>query len=158
MAFQQHPDGLPADVWYQFALDHFFGQQPHRPTRPPLWRRRADHRDNALLLLRIQRWSLAWTGGIEQRPLQSAIKVPLADLPYRLGGKSQVGSHCRRGLSLIQLTQSQGTQGRAYPLQPARQQLIDLLSIALLQFNLKSYASAHSPDIPPEAAPNKYLK
>ena len=158
MAFQQHPDGLPADVRYQFALDHFFGQQPHRPTRPPLWRRRADHRDNALLLLRIKRRSLARTGGIEQRPLQSAIKIPLADLPHRLGGKSQAGAHRRRGLPLIQLAQGQSPQGRAYRLQPARQQLIDLLSITLLERNLKSYASAHSPDIPPEAAPNKYLE
>src|ERR1700738_2648005 len=41
VAFQQHPDGLPADVRNQFALDHFFGQQPHRPTCPPLRRRRA---------------------------------------------------------------------------------------------------------------------
>jgi hypothetical protein len=55
-----------------------------------------------------------------------------------------VGSHCR-GLSLIKLTQGKGAQGRASRLQPASQQLIDLLSILLLEFNLKSYASAHSP-------------
>src|ERR1700691_4519380 len=94
-----------------------FQQQPHRPTRPPLWGRRADHSDNALLLLLIKSWSLAWTGGIEQRPLQSAIKIPPADLPYCLGGKPQVGSHRRRGLSLIQLTQGQGAQCRPYRLQ-----------------------------------------
>ena len=158
MAFQQHPDGLPADVRNQFALDHLFGQQSHRPTSPSLWWRRADYRDNALLLLRIKSRRLARTSGIEQRPLQSAIKIPLADLPHRLGGKPQVGAHRRRGLPLIQLAQGQGAQCRAYRLQPASQQLIYLLSISLLEFNLKSYASAHSPDIPPEVAPNKYLK
>jgi hypothetical protein len=142
----------------QFALDHFFGQQPHRPTCSPFWRRRADHRDNALLLLLIKSRSLARTGGIEHRPLQSAIKIPLADLPHRLGGKSQAGAHRRRGLPLIQLAQGQSPQGRPYRLQPARQQLIDLLSIALLEFNLKSYASAHSSAIQSEPAPNKYLR
>jgi hypothetical protein len=158
VAFQQHPDGLPADVRNQFALDHLFGQQPHRPTSPSLWRRRADHGDNALLLLLIKSWSLAWTGGIEQRSLQSAIKIPLADLPHRLGGKPKVGAHRRRGLPLIQLTQGQGAQGRAYPLQPASQQLIYLLSITLLEFNLKSYASAHSSVIKPLQALGKGLQ
>src|ERR1700719_3220716 len=158
VAFQQHPDGLPADVRNQFALDHFFGQQTHRPTRPPLRRRRADDRDNALLLLLIKSRSLARTSGIEHRPLQSAIKIPLANLPHRLGGKPQVGAHRRRGLPLIQLAQGQGAQCRAYRLQPASQQLIYLLSISLLEFNLKSYASAHSSAIQSETAPNKYLR
>ena len=128
----------------QFALDNFFGQQPHRPTRPSLRRRRADHRDNALLLLLIKSRSLARTSGIEHRPLQSAIKIPLADLPHRLGGKPQVDAYRRRGLPLIQLAQGQGAQCRAYRLQSASQQLIYLLSISLLKLNLKSYASAHS--------------
>src|SRR5664280_714626 len=149
VAFQQHPNGLPAHVRNPFALDHRVGQQPHRPTSPSLWRRRADHGDNALLLLLIKSRSLARTGGIEQRPLQSAIKIALADLPHRLGGKPKVGAHCRRGLPLIQLTQGQGAQGRANPLQPASQQLIYLQSISLLEFNLKSYASAHSSVIKP---------
>src|SRR5271168_825822 len=144
VAFQQHSDGLPANVRHQLALDHLFGQKTHCPTRPSLRGRRADHGDNALLLLLIKNRGLAWTGGIEQRPLQSAIKIALTDLPYRLGRKPKVGAHRRRGLPLIQLTQGQGAQGRAYPLQPASQQLIDLLSISLLEFNLKSYASAHS--------------
>src|SRR5450631_3520716 len=65
MAFQQNPDGLSAHAGNKFALDDFFGQQPHRPARPPLWRRRADHGDNALLLLLVQNRSLAGTGGIK---------------------------------------------------------------------------------------------
>src|ERR1035437_10408510 len=137
-----------------YSASHF---PPHRPTSPSLWRRRADHGDNALLLLLIKSRSLARTSGIKQRSLQSAIKIPLADLPHRLGGKSKVGAHRRRGLPLIQLPQGQGAQGRAYPLQPASQQLIYLLSIALLEFNLKSYTSAHASDIQPEPAPNKCL-
>jgi hypothetical protein len=75
-----------------------------------------------------------------------------------LAESPRLAPHGWRGLSQIQLTQGQGTQGRAYRLQPASQQLIDLLSIALLEFNLKSYASAHRPDIPPEVVPNKYLQ
>jgi hypothetical protein len=43
-------------------------------------------------------------------------------------------------------------------MQPASQQLIYPLSISLLEFNLKSYASAHSSAIPSEPAPNKYLR
>jgi hypothetical protein len=157
VAFQQHSDGLPADVRNEFALDHLFGQQSHRPTRPSLWRRRADHGDNALLLLRIKSRSLARTSGIKQRPLQSALKIALADLPHRFGGKPKVGSHRWRRLPLIQLTQGQGPQGRPYPLQPASQQLIYLPSISLLEFNLKSYASAHSSGIQPQQALGKCL-
>ena len=158
VAFQQHPDGLPAHVRNQFALDHLFGQQPHRPTSPPFRRRRADHGDNALLLLLIKSRSLARTSGIKQRSLQSAIKIALADLPHRLGGKPKVAAHRRRGLPLIQLTQGQGAQGRADPLQPASQQLIYLQSISLLEFNLKSYASAHSSVIKPLRALGKCLQ
>ncbi|HTF66069.1 MAG TPA: hypothetical protein VK638_25620, partial [Edaphobacter sp.] len=62
-----------------------------------------------------------------------------------------------RGLPLIQLTQGQGAQGRAYPLQPASQQLIDLLRISLLEFNSKSYASVHSSVIQPMQALEKCL-
>jgi hypothetical protein len=89
--------------------------------------------------LLIKSRSLARTSGIEHRPLQSAIKIPLADLPHRLGGKPRW-----RGLPLIQLAHGLGAQCHAYRLQPASQQLVYLLSISLLEFNLKSYASAHS--------------
>jgi len=51
MAFQQYADGLSAHTGNKFALDNLFSQQPHRPARSPLWRRRTDHGDNALLLL-----------------------------------------------------------------------------------------------------------
>ena len=37
MAFQQHSDGFSAHAGNKFALDYFFGQQPHRPARPPLF-------------------------------------------------------------------------------------------------------------------------
>src|ERR1039457_5550949 len=69
MAFQQNPDGLSAHARNKFALDNFLGQKPHRPAYPPLWRRRADHGDNALLLLLIQTCCLARTRRIKQRAL-----------------------------------------------------------------------------------------
>ena len=90
MAFQQNSNGLSAHAGNKFALDNFFGQQPHRPARPPLWRRRTDHGDNALLLLLIQTGSLARAGCIKQCALQAAIDVPSSDLPHGLGRKPQV--------------------------------------------------------------------
>jgi hypothetical protein len=157
VTFQQHPNGLSAHAGNKFALDNFFGQQPHRPARPPLWRRRADHGDNALLLLLIQAWSLARTRRIKQCALQTAIDVPLSDLPHCLGGKPQVSTHCGGGMPLIHLTQGQGAQGCAHRLQPAAQQLLYLLPISRLQLNLKSLASAHTSAIQPEMASDKYL-
>ena len=85
MAFQQYADGLSAHAGNKFALDNFFGQQPHRPACSPLGRRRTNHGDNALLLLLLQAWSLARTKRIKQRPLQSSRQVALADLPNSLG-------------------------------------------------------------------------
>src|SRR5258708_8547670 len=61
VAFQQHPDGLPADVRHPFALDHFFGKQPHRPTRSPFRRRRADHTPHPLLLSLLNTHTLPHT-------------------------------------------------------------------------------------------------
>jgi hypothetical protein len=136
MAFQQYADGLSAHAGNKFSLDNFFGQQPHRPTHPPLWRWRTDHSDNALLLLLLQAWDLARARRIEQRPLQSAVQIALADLPNGLGGEAQVGTHRRRGLSLIHLTQRQDAQGCSHRLQPAAQQLLNLLPISRLQLNL----------------------
>src|SRR5438045_2876370 len=51
---EQNPNTLSAHARNKFALDDFFGQQSHGPARPPLWRRRADQSNNALLLLQIQ--------------------------------------------------------------------------------------------------------
>src|ERR1035437_167784 len=46
---------------------------------------------------------------------------------------------------------------RNRPLNPAAQQLLYLLPISLLEFNLKSFASAHTSAILPEIAPGKRL-
>src|SRR5260370_31540245 len=66
MAFQQNSNRLSAHAGNKFAFDHFLGQQSHRPAGPPLWRRRTDHGDNALLLLLIQTCCLARTRCIKQ--------------------------------------------------------------------------------------------
>jgi hypothetical protein len=126
VAFQQHPNGLSAHARNQFAFDDLFGQQPHRPTRSPFRRRRADHGDNLLALALVQDRSFARTRGVEQRSLQPFLLIPLADLPHRFGRKTKIPAHNRRGLSLIHLTQGQGTQYRAHRLQTAAQHLVQL--------------------------------
>ena len=156
MAFQQHPNGLSAHSRNQFALDNFFGQQPHRPTRPSIRRRRADHGDNLLALALVQSRSFARTRGIEQRPIQPLFLIPGPDLPHCLSRESQVGAYRGRGLSLIHLTQSQGAQYSAHRLQSAAQQLIQLLSLTLGKLNLKPFPSAHVPAIQRHMTNHKY--
>src|SRR5665213_1290844 len=97
MAFQQNSNSLSAHAGNKFAFDHFLGQQSHRPAGTPLWRRRTDHGDNALLLLLIQTGSLARTGCIKQCALQAAIDVSSSDLPHGLGRKPEVDTHRGRG-------------------------------------------------------------
>jgi len=55
VAFEQHSYGLPPYAWNQLAPDRLFGRQPYGPACPPLRRRRAGHRDDALPLFPIQR-------------------------------------------------------------------------------------------------------
>ena len=105
MAFKKNSNSLSAYARNKFAFDHFLGQQSHRPAGTPLWRRRTDHGDNALLLLLIQTGSLARTGCIKQCALQAAIHVSSSDLPHGLGRKPEVDTHRGRGLPLIHLTQ-----------------------------------------------------
>jgi hypothetical protein len=126
VAFQQDPDGLSADMRNKFASNHLFGQQPHRPACPAFWRRRANNRDDALLLFEVQGRSLARSRGIEQRSLQAPLLIPLADLPYRLGGKHQVSAHRRRGLPMIHLMQRQRVLYRPNRLQTTAQHLLYL--------------------------------
>jgi hypothetical protein len=145
VASQQHSNGLSAHSRNQLAFDNFFGQQPHRPTHPSIRRGRADHGDNLLALALIQSRSFARTRGIEQRPIQSLLLIPGADLPHCLGRESQVSAYRGRGLSLIYLTQSQGAQYGAHRLQSAAQQLMQLLSLPLCKLNLKPFPSTHVP-------------
>jgi len=98
-------DGLSAHVRDKFAFNNLFRQQSHRPACPAFWGRRADHRYYPLLLLLVQCRSFARSSGIEQRPLDSSLLIALADLPNRLGGEHQVGTHRRRVLPLIHLKQ-----------------------------------------------------
>ena len=129
VAFQQHPNGFSPHPRNQFAPNRFFGQQPHRPAHPPFRRRRAGYGDNLLALVLVQRWSLARTCSVEQRPLQPFLFIALADLPDGLGRETQITAHCGRGLPLIHLPQGQRAQHRAHRLQTAAQQLIQPLTI-----------------------------
>ena len=103
----------------QFALDHFFGQQTHRPATSTFQRRRTNDGDNLLALVLVQRRCFAWTRGIEQRWIKAVLTIPLADLPNGLGRKTQVGPDNRCRLPLIQLPQRQSTHHNAYRLQAA---------------------------------------
>jgi hypothetical protein len=47
-------------------------------------------------------------------------------------------------------------QGCAYRLKTAAQQLLYLLLVSLLEFNLKPYTSAHASDAQPETLFQKY--
>ena len=156
MAFQQHPNGLSAHSRNQFAFDHLFGQQPHRPTRPPFRRRRADHGDNLLALALVQGRSFARTCGVEQRSLQPFLFIPLTDLPDGFGRKTKIAAHHRRGLSPIHLTQGQSAQYRAHRLQAAAQKLVQPPAIPRRKLDLKPHASAHDSAILPELARDKY--
>ena len=69
VAFQQDTNGLSTHIGNKFAFNNLFGQQSHRPACPAFRGRRADNRDNALLLLLVQDRGLARPSGIEQRPL-----------------------------------------------------------------------------------------
>ncbi len=155
MAFEQHSYGLPPYAWNQLAPDRLFGQQPNRPACPPLRRRRAGHRDDALPLFLIQSRSLARTSAIEQRTIQAALLVALGDLPHRLGRKPEADSHRRGGLSISHLPQRQGPQYRPHRLQTATQQLIQLLAIT--PGKLQTQSSAHALVIRPNTTPAKYL-
>src|SRR5664280_913595 len=156
VALQQHPNGLSPHSRNQFAFDNLFGQQPHRPTRPPFRRRRTDHGDNLLALALVQSRSFARPCGVEQRSLQPFLFIPLANLPDSFGRKAKIPAHQRRGLSLIHLPQSQGTQCRAYRLQAAAQQVVQLPTIPHRKLDLKPHASAHDSAIQPDMARAKY--
>ena len=155
VAFQQDTDGLSAHVRNKFASNHLLGQQPHRPACPAFWRRRAHNRNDALFLFEVQGRSLARSSGIEQRPLQAPLLVPLADLPYGLGGKHQVSADRRRGLPLIHLMQCQSVLYRPNRLQTTPQQLLYMLPVFRGQRDLKSLASAHTSAIQPLRARHK---
>ena len=156
VAFQQHPNGFSAHSRNQFAFDHLFGQQPHRPTRSPFRRRRADHGDNLLALALVQGRSFARACGVKQRSLQPFLLIPLADLPDGFGRKTKIPAHNRRGLSLIHLTQGQGAQYRAHRLQTAAQHLVQPPAIPRRKLDLKPHASAHDSAIQPEQVRAKY--
>src|ERR1039458_9190778 len=155
VAFEQHSYRLPPYAWNQLASDRLFGQQPNGPACPPLRRRRAGHRDDALPLFLIQRRSLARTRTIEQRAIQAALLVALADLPHGLGRKSQADAHRRSGLPIIHLPQRQRPQHRPHRLQTAAQQRIQ--SMALAPGKLKTQSSAHALVISQDIALAKYL-
>jgi hypothetical protein len=137
VAFQQHPDGLSPNARHQLAFDRLFGQQAHSPTRPSCRRLAARHGNNALPLLRIQGRSSSGPGCVVQRALQSALLIPLADLPDSFGRQPQACSHRRRRLPSIHLPHGQGSQHRPYRLQTATQQLIHLLPFPSRKLNLK---------------------
>ena len=149
VAFQQHPDGLSPHTRNQLAPDYFFGQQAHRPASSTFWRRRADYGNNLLTLALVQSRRFPWTCGVEQRSSQPILTISLADLPHRLGRKTQVSSHRRSGLSQVHLPQSQSAQNSAYRLQTATQQLFQLLAIPRRKLDLKLVTSAHASSIRP---------
>ena len=51
---QQNPNRLPSHLRHQFSLHRFFGHQANRPAGATWWRIATDHRDDPLLLVRIQ--------------------------------------------------------------------------------------------------------
>jgi hypothetical protein len=108
----------------------------------------------------LWRWSRA--GALPGREASNSARssppflIPRADLPHRLGRKSQIGAYHGGGLSLIHLTQSQGAQYRAHRLQSTAQQLIQLLSVPVRKLNLKPLPSAHVSAIQPPMFPHKY--
>jgi len=108
-----------------------------------MWRRRADYGDNLLTLVLVQSRGFAGTCGVEQRSIQPILPISLTDLPHRLGRKTQVSAHHRRGLSQIHLPQSQSAQNSPYRLQATTQQLFQLLAIPRRKLDLKSDASSH---------------
>src|ERR1019366_9160714 len=157
VAFQQHPDGLSPYSRNQLATNHFFGQQTHRPANSTFWRRRADYGDNLLTLVLVERRGFPWTCRVEQCSIQPVLPIPLADLPHGLGRKPQASTHGGRGLSKVQLPQSQGAQNSPYRLQSATQQLFQLSAIPRRKLDLKLDASAHALAIQPIRPLNKCL-
>src|SRR5258708_23559813 len=79
VALQQNSDGLSSRTGDQFAFDRLLGDQPHRPTRSPLWRLTTDHGDNALLLGIIKNLFGARTRFVVQGGLQAVAVVAVSD-------------------------------------------------------------------------------
>jgi len=51
---KKNTNGLPAYRRHQFPLDRLFGHQPDRPAGATFWGIAADHRDDPLLLIRVE--------------------------------------------------------------------------------------------------------
>ena len=106
-----------------------------------------------LLFLLVQSRSLARPRGTKQRPLQSAINISLADLPHRFGRQPQVGPHRRCGLPLSIWRKARARNVvRTACNPPPNSCSLDLLTVSLLERNLKSYPSAYMSAIQPEMA------
>lgn len=79
MAFEQDANCLPTDAGDQLTLHSLLGDEAYRPTRPALRRISAHHRNNPLLLRRVQ--NLLGPGPLSfvERRLQAAVVVAMGN-------------------------------------------------------------------------------
>ena len=122
MALEKDPNCLPADAGYQLALDGLLGHQAYRPTSPAFGRITAYHRDDALLLGRVQELPGPGPLLLIQRRIQATLVVAMGDLADRFGGQRNRLCHLGRRNLIGQQPQSQRPQNHAHLLNSAAQQ------------------------------------
>jgi hypothetical protein len=84
---KQSPNGLSSYTWDQLALDGFLHHQTHGPAGAAFWNVATYHGDNPLFLAVIQHSGGTWALLLEERGLQTATLVAMADSANGLRSK-----------------------------------------------------------------------
>jgi hypothetical protein len=103
VAQQENPNGFPSDSRNQFAFDGFFRHQAHCPTGTAFRWATAYHCNQTLFLAIIEYLGCSGPLFFIQRPLQSALLIPAADVSDRLRGQRNYAGNARRSNAFGQL-------------------------------------------------------
>jgi len=141
VALQQNPDCLSPHLGHQLALDGFFDNQAHRPTRSPFRRWTANHGNNALLLGTVENLAGSRSLLVVEGGIQAATVVAVGDLTDRFGSQGKRLRDFRRGAASGKLAQHECSEDDTHLLNATSQQFNNPGKILRLDFDRDRVAS-----------------
>ena len=121
----------PSYARNQFAFDGFFRYQTHGPAGATFWRTAAYHGNQTLFLAIVEHLGGSGALLLIQRPIPTALLITAADVTDGLCRQRNYPGNARRGDTLGQLQKRQGTKNHPNLLNPAAEDLGELLLIFL---------------------------